>query len=57
MTMKETKKYIDFRIDYIVDGNTKTCYIKGRNENNAIRNALINKIKDEEIKLLKIQRV
>lgn len=55
--MKESKKYIDFRIDYIVDGTTKTCYIKGRNENNAIRNALINKIKDEEIKLLKIQRV
>ena len=55
--MTEKVKYIDFRIDYIVDGTTKTCYIKGRNENNAIRNALINKIKDTEIKLLKISRV
>ena len=54
-------KLIQFRIDYILSNNVcKFCYITGKNERNAITNALVNKIdkkENAEIKSLRITRV
>lgn len=54
-------KLIQFRIDYVLsNGVSNYCYVTGKNERNAITNALVNRIDKDanaEIKTIKIVRV
>lgn len=54
-------KLLQFRIDYVLsNGVCGYCYVTGKNERNAVTNALINRIDknvNAEIKTIKISRV
>lgn len=54
-------KLTQFRIDYVLsNGVCGYCYVTGKNERNAITNALVNKLdrhENAEIKTIRISRV
>ena len=49
----EKSKLKQFRINYqLISGRLKEVYVKAKDPNNAVRNALIHYIKDSDIKTL-----